>query len=1121
MSELEQLTQIIDTILAHDNKNRKEGEAILKNIRDRDFNAYITAFTSLLKATDKSPVKVFCLVHLRRLCSDFVESTDSKWPLVHPDTQKFMKDLLLDMLQNDKDTAARKVLCDFIGDLAATIQCLSDERKKGCTEEAYTWPSLMPFLWGLLTSSDAGLVENSLRIMGVLFVHCGRLYASYKDELAPVLKQTMTHPVASVNVAAMEALTCYLENVEFKNCKAFIELMPTMLQQTLSVANQNEDLGVDAVAAIADILDTEPKMLRGYYKELIELFRTILKSQAEDALKQTSLETLVLAVERMCKLFNNDQGAVKEIAELIFTYMVATDEDPEDEWLSPPEGYVEDVEGESQDSNTWFCMGLIDRMIRALNKKKTLPLFSNLILEMVRQNNWRYQHAALMSLFQVGEFLDDMAEFEPIIEFVVNFFQSEHPKVRFAALHVVGQTAEDCRPYFQAKFGKGLIEKVLPLCNDPIPRVVAHALNCLTNYLEECPKDAAMETANEVLNACLHWLEHGGSFIKESCCTAIGSLAETLEADFAPLWPKTAEAIFITLESADKKLKTLRANLVEALTIVGAAVGKQEFRKVAHKVIEKMLEIQNNDLDKLDPQTAFLLSSWHRVASTLEEEFAQYLHQVMPSLFSLVDGIIKAEEDRAKEILDDEEDNQMVARAITGDRASEQEKETKSLFHHVNTSESDEISVAAKMMRGFAIELKGGYFAYVEQTSEVLVHLLINSENEDVRKEAALGLPEMIKVIQASNHPNKLSITRNLHNLFMKNLWEAVWSELDAEIMKHFVEVMQDVLVAGDRCMSEDELNEVNECVLKTLKISDERKNENTELYNENNDDEYDDEDAEMLDATNKLEDELHLALAELIGTLFKVYKELTIPLAKLIYREILPKVLNADLPMNLQKFGLFLIDDMIEHLGIELIPEEWPELSQALLKYATDEHIHLRHAAIYGIGWLGEKSKETFKQMSGDCMQVLYKGLEIRKKNDEDVDEFISAKDNIVAAFGKIIKSQHENINLPEAISVWVNNLPLRVDHEEGKVQHELLVDIILESDAALIFGQNGENLPRTVKVLAEVLDTKGASKEFKGKARKVIDLLAGTETTKVMLQDAVAKLEPKLQNKIKALVQ
>jgi len=79
-------------------------------------------------------------------------------------------------------------------------------------------------------------------------------------------------------------------------------------------------------------------MLRKFYKELIELFRTILKSQAEDALKQTSLETLVLSVERMCKVFNDDQNAVKEVAELIFTYMVATDEDPEDEWLSPPEG---------------------------------------------------------------------------------------------------------------------------------------------------------------------------------------------------------------------------------------------------------------------------------------------------------------------------------------------------------------------------------------------------------------------------------------------------------------------------------------------------------------------------------------------------------------------------------------------------------------------------------------------------------------------------------------------------------------------------------------------------------------------------------------------------------------
>jgi len=153
-----------------------------------------------------------------------------------------MKDLLLDMLQNDKDQAARKVLCDFIGDLAATIQCLTGERKEKCTEEGYSWPNLMTFLWGLLTSADSGLIESSLRIMSVLFVHCGRQYGSYKDELAPILHQTMTHAVPSVNVAAMECLTCYLENVEFKNCKAFLELMPVMLQQTLVVANQNEDL---------------------------------------------------------------------------------------------------------------------------------------------------------------------------------------------------------------------------------------------------------------------------------------------------------------------------------------------------------------------------------------------------------------------------------------------------------------------------------------------------------------------------------------------------------------------------------------------------------------------------------------------------------------------------------------------------------------------------------------------------------------------------------------------------------------------------------------------------------------------------------------------------------------
>jgi len=1124
MSELEQLTQIIDTILGNDNDQRKQMENLLKTLRDKDFSEYVVAFTNLLKATDRSAVKTFCIVHIRKFISDFVDDSDSKWHILRPEAQKFLKDSLLELLKSDTDKGSRKVLCDFIGDLSATMQCLNKERKQQCSQEGVEWPELMQVLWGLLTSGDAFLMESSLRIMSVLFVHCGRNYSQYKDDLINVFKETLVHPVGVVSVATMEAIACYFEHVEFKNCKPFLDLIPNMLSQTLVVAGQEEDLGVDAIASITDILDTEPRMFKKNYKDLVTVFSKIIKSDVDISLKQCSLEGLILAVERLCKEFNEDLDAVKEVAELVFTHMITTDEDPDDEWLNPPEGYVENVDDEDNvDSSTYFGMGLIDRIIRALNSKKVLPLFSGLILKLVQVDNWRYQHSALMSLSQVGEFVDDISEFDPIIEFVTKFFQHSHAKVRYAALHVVGQSAEDCRPFFQNRFGKGLLEQLIGMLNDNTPRIVVHALNAMTNYLEECPKEVAAPLATTILEPCLFLLQNSRSLVKESATTVISNLAESLGSDFSPYWIKTAETIFAVLESTPKELKQLKAALIEALTTVGAAVGKVEFQKVAHQVIQKMLDIQNNEVGKMDPQTAYILSSWHRVASTLEEDFTQYLHVVMPSIFNLVESIVKSEDEKREEVLAEEEDHSLVASIINkqeNPNPEEKGKNSHKMFYHVNTSESDDIVVAVKMMRGFAEELKGGFFSHVEKCSEILLHLLNNSENEEVRAEAAQTLPEMLKVVKASNHPSRDNITRNLHTLFIQNFWEAVWSELDAENMKKLVDIMMDIITIGDRCLDDAGLEKFSENILETLKKSEEKKQENNELYEFNND-EYDEDDAEMLEETNKLEDELHLSLAELIGTLFKVYKEQTLPLAKLIYTAILPKALSDDQPINLKKFGLFLIDDMIEHLGIELIPEEWPHLCQVLLKFATDTHIHLRHAAIYGIGCLGEKSAGAFQAISNECMDVLYKGLNIQRKAGEDPDEFGSMTDNIVASLGKIIKAQSNHIHLTEAIKVWVSHLPLRYDTEEGKVQHELLVDIILESNAALVFGESGENLPKTIRVLAEAIDLKATGPDFKKKVAKVIQLLQGNEQTNKLLIDAVNTMDGKLQKKLQSALQ
>lgn len=52
-------------------------------------------------------------------------------------------------------------------------------------------------------------------------------------------------------------------------------------------------------------------------------------------------------------------------------------------------------------------------------------------------------------------------------------------------------------------------------------------------------------------------------------------------------------------------------------------------------------------------------------------------------------------------------------------------------------------------------------------------------------------------------------------------------------------------------------------------------------------------------------------------------------------------------------KFGIFLIDDMIEFLGYELMQVQWFNFGNALMKYTNDKSCVLRQAACYGLGIL------------------------------------------------------------------------------------------------------------------------------------------------------------------------
>jgi len=68
---------------------------------------------------------------------------------------------------------------------------------------------------------------------------------------------------------------------------------------------------------------------------------------------------------------------------------------------------------------------------------------------------------------------------------------------------------------------------------------------------------------------------------------------------------------------------------------------------------------------------------------------------------------------------------------------------------------------------------------------------------------------------------------------------------------------------------------------------------------------------------------------------------------------------LNVAFNSNLQKrlkFGLFVLDDMIEHLGPSFFPPaDYSMIVETMIKFSNNKSASLRQASCYGIGVIAE----------------------------------------------------------------------------------------------------------------------------------------------------------------------
>jgi len=174
-----------------------------------------------------------------------VDSTEpSHWLELSVDSQKFIKEVLWVVLKKEEIAAVRKVVCELVGELAATIMNIkyAEGEQTQCPPEAMNWDGLMEHVSGLLACDSLELVTCGLKIMSILFTFCMNDYSKHKSDLTPMFKQTLEHSDFKVKTAAVDAFTSYLKTAGSNDCKPFVGFIPLVISNTLEIIDKDEEL---------------------------------------------------------------------------------------------------------------------------------------------------------------------------------------------------------------------------------------------------------------------------------------------------------------------------------------------------------------------------------------------------------------------------------------------------------------------------------------------------------------------------------------------------------------------------------------------------------------------------------------------------------------------------------------------------------------------------------------------------------------------------------------------------------------------------------------------------------------------------------------------------------------
>lgn len=1074
-AQIEGVIAMLRAILAPDNTARKQQEAELLALRMQHPNELVLCLLAALRQVPDVGVRTLAAVLLRQMVTALQASSPALWSQLNPAVKTAVKATVLDAVRAEPEKGVRKRVGDLVGELGATV----------LTDESEAWPELLPFLFQLVAGGDPALVAGSLHIFAGLFTFVHESMMQQKAQIFQIFAGALALPNVEVKVYATEALAAFLSVVDMKEVLEFKELTKPALLAAYSVIEQSELDGKEVMENLVTIAETEAKFFYDSFEIAVEFMERVFALNVDFGLKSLALQMITCVAERKHKLMSGNQALCQRVLDKIFRLMLSVDKEVDSTWLRPPEGYKErDDEDEDEDEIEidYAKIGrkVIQRLLESIGDTYLLPLVIAAIQTLLQDSSdWRNKYAALMTTSQLGQFIGEPDKIAGLIPILTTHCGADMPpKIRYAVFHCIEHLSEDLEDEFKEPHHVVLATMMQQGLSDPVPRVVAQAVRAVGEFFTNCSQQIA-HTYSATFLPLLSALVAPSipSLVIENALSAIAAISDANKEQFAAQYEQMVPFLISLIRSyTATEYKQLRGKAIECLTLMCSAVGKDVFAPRVTEVVSLLREIQEGQLAPNDPQISYILSAWQRLCVALKSDFSHYLPHVVPGLLAMASTT-------AAGSIDSNPTDTLDLEAMM--------KDDKKGKVSVSTSDTEDKVVALETLLTIVDSMKAAYMPFVETTVKLVLPLVNYTINEDIRAAAAGILAALLTTVRESEDPEAVQKSSAMGKVFLNVIHPALVTEFEADTMVSQLQAIKSIVeVPGVVHMTGEEVLKLGQEMVKLLEKSLEKRKRNQEIDKAIPADSDEDEANAFEDVLKSEEDRVHTSISEVFGALFKTHTELSIPIVKYLYENVLRLFVDPKASEEDHKFGVYLIDDIIEFVGPTLVPDQWPMLSDAILRYAVSQNDAVRQAACYGLGILATRTDPAvFAQWSDPILKALAAAIAVPVGKSSK--SHGHARDNAIAAIGRILK--HQTVDTTYWLPYWAQLLPIKHDKVEARMMHEQLATFVSQNCQLLLQPEGAFHalLPHIVKVFGEILDTKVISQPTVGMVKAFFQLL------------------------------